>query len=367
MRFHVIGMAHTMTTSKYAHCAYTMKIINFCKMMMKLGHEVYLYAGEKNEAPCTQHFVCITEKEQKRYVKGHYLDVEHKPTVPHWSMFNGRAAAYVSENARIGDFLCIIFGYCQKPISDACKTPKVVEYGVGYHHTFADHRFFESYAWMHMVYAAEKGSDRDGIFYDDVIPGYYDPELFPAPTKAPKDYLLYMGRMINRKGLPICQELAKATGRQLITAGHGDPPAGSTYMGEVGPQKRAELIGAAHAVLCPSIYVEPFGNIAIEAMAMGTPVITTDWGAYTETVQHGVTGFRCRILREFVAAVEKAGELDRKLIRAYAKDNYSLDAIAPRYERAFQRLQTLWGVGWGALDEATALKKVSKVKRKKAA
>lgn len=221
-----------------------------------------------------------------------------------------------------------------------------------------------------MVYAAQAGkSDIDGIFYDDVIPGYFDPVLFPEPTKGPKDYLLYMGRMIDRKGINICQEVSKATGRQLITAGYGNAPAGSTYMGEVGPEKRAELLGRAHAVLCPSIYIEPFGNIAIEAMAMGTPVITTDWGAFTETVKHGETGYRCRILKEFVDAVDSCHLLNRKKIRDYAIRNYSLDAIAPRYHRAFARLKTLWGVGWGELDttQAALAPKAKRQARRKAA
>jgi glycosyltransferase involved in cell wall biosynthesis len=371
MRFHVLGMAHTMTTLAFAHCAYTMKIINFCKMMMKRGHEVYLYAGEHNDAPCTEHIVCITEKERAQACDGHYLNAQHRPDAPHWITFNGRACGALASRAQKGDFLCVIFGMAQKPVADAFPILKPVEYGVGYHYTFAEHRFFESYAWMHMVYAAErKTSDRDGIFFDDVIPGYFDASMFPAPTKQPKDYLLYMGRMIDRKGTVICSEIAKHTGRHLITAGHGDPPFGAEHRGEVGPDKRAELLGQAHAVLAPTIYVEPFGNVVIEAMAMGTPVITTDWGAFTETVQPGVTGFRCRTLQEFVDAVRDVGKLDRAAIREYALRNFSLDPIGDRYERAFYRLKTLWGNGWYELrdekEKRVSLKRSKKNARVKA-
>ena len=78
----------------------------------------------------------------------------------------------------------------------------------------------------------------------------------------------------------------------------------------------------------------------------GTPVITTDWGAFTETVVDGVTGFRCRTFGEFVEAVELAPTLDRKAIRERALTTYSLEAITPRYERYFRRLADLWGDGW---------------------
>ena len=81
----------------------------------------------------------------------------------------------------------------------------------------------------------------------------------------------------------------------------------------------------------------------------GTPVITTDWGAFTETVVDGVTGYRCRTFGEFVQAAKDAPQLDRQAIRDRAVATYSLEAIAPRYERFFHRLSQLWGDGWYTL------------------
>lgn len=366
MRFHVLGMAHTNTTVEFSHCAYTQKVRNFCKMMYDRGHEVYLYSGAKNDAPCTEHITCITEAEREKACNGHYLNAEHRPDAPHWIAFNGRVCGALASRAQKGDFLCVIFGMAQKPIADAFPVLKAVEYGVGYHYTFAQHRFFESYAWMHMVYAAEKHtSDRDGVFFDDVIPGFLDESQFPAWKQKPKDYLLYMGRMIDRKGTRICSDIAKHSGKHLITAGLGDPPPGAEHRGIVGPDKRVPLLTRARAVLAPSIYIEPFGNVVIEAMACGTPVITTDWGAFTETVQHGVTGFRCRTLQEFVDAVRDVETLDRARIREYALSTFGLTAIGARYERAFRRLGTLWGKGWYELRETEPVAERVKLKAPK--
>lgn len=347
MRFHVLGMAHTNTTKDFSSCAYTQKVRLFCQMMMSKGHEVYLYAGEENDAPCTEHIVCITEKERLAALGGkHYLEAEHSTQAPHWIAFNGRACGALGSRAQQGDFLCVIFGFAQKPVADAFPILKAVEYGVGYHHTFADHRVFESYAWMHTVYGAQGGSDRDGVFFDGVIHGYLDPTQFPL-GKHKGNYLLYLGRIIDRKGVNLCAEIAKASGKHLIVAGTGGPPpAGCEYRKDVGPAERAKLLGGATAVLAPTLYIEPFGNVAIEAMATGAPVITTDWGAFTETVVDGETGFRCRTMQEFVDAVTTAPRLDPKAIRAYAVSKFGIKKKADEYDRYFKRLSTLWGDGF---------------------
>jgi glycosyltransferase involved in cell wall biosynthesis len=105
-------------------------------------------------------------------------------------------------------------------------------------------------------------------------------------------------------------------------------------------------MGNAIATFVPTLYLEPFGNVNIESQACGTPVITTDWGAFTETVVEGVTGFRCRSVEEFILATQNVKNLDRKAIRDRAVSLYSVDVIAKQYEKYFNRLMTLWGDGW---------------------
>jgi glycosyltransferase involved in cell wall biosynthesis len=81
-------------------------------------------------------------------------------------------------------------------------------------------------------------------------------------------------------------------------------------------------------------------------MACGTPVIASDFGVASETVREGVSGFRFRLLRDAVSAVERCSDMRPQDIRDYAIDNYSLEAIAPKFSKWFDDLQTLFQKGW---------------------
>jgi glycosyltransferase involved in cell wall biosynthesis len=246
----------------------------------------------------------------------------------------------------------LIGGSAQKPIADAFPAHLSVEFGVGYGGVFAKYRVFESYAWMHSIYAGWKNpTTADGNFYDAVIPGYLEPEMFPLGD-GQGDYYLFIGRLIDRKGYRIAQEVCERLGKRLILAGPGEQSGYGEFVGSVGPEQRAELMGGAIATFAPTLYVEPFGNVVIESQACGTPTITTDWGAFTENNPDGISGFRCRTLAEFMQAAEGVKYLDRAKIRNRAISLYNLDTIGLQYEAYFKRLLTLWGDGWYEMGDA---------------
>lgn len=348
MRFHLISLPHTQTTLDYTACAFTEKVRKFAIMMKALGHTVYLYSGDENQAPCDEHISCFTEQDRLEAVgDGHYTMASFDSNKPHWIRFNNRVIAELAPRLEERDFICVIGGYSHKPIADAYPSHMTVEFGIGYPGTFAKYRVFESYAWMHTVYGAQAGnpSSADGRFFDAVIPAYIDIAQFPF-VEAPDDYYLFMGRLIERKGYQIAADVCKALGARLLIAGQGTPPSYGEYVGVVGAERRAELFGNAIASFAPTIYVEPFGTVVIESQATGTPAITTDWGAFTETVVNGVSGFRCRTLKDFIEAAEKAKYLDRSLVRQHAVSNYSLEVIGKKYDEYFRTLLTLWEDGW---------------------
>lgn len=349
MRFHVAALPHTNTTVDYISCAYTAKVINFCRMMKDRGHTVYLYGGEQNEAPCDEHIVCVNEADRAAHVGDqHFTSASFDYTLPLWKNANAKIVEEIGKRASQKDFICIIAGYAQKQIADAFPHMITVEFGVGYGGSFSKYRVFESYAWMHICYGTANGGNPHGIdghWWDTVIPGYLDPNQFPFSAEK-DDYYLFIGRLVDRKGYRIAADVCFDIGAKLVVAGQGDPPLGCEYVGVVGPEERGRLMSRAKAVFVPTIYIEPFGNVNVEAQACGTPVITTDWGAFTETVVSGVTGFRCRTFGEFKRAALEAPKLDPLVIRDRAVKEYSLETIGKKYEDYFARLLHLWDKGW---------------------
>jgi glycosyltransferase involved in cell wall biosynthesis len=351
MRFHVVALPHTQDTKDFTSGDFTEKVRRFCIMMTDLGHEVVLYAGEKNEAPVTEHVVCISEDLRAAAVgKNHYTTASFDTNLPHWQVFNATVINKMRERLEPKDFICVIGGSAHKPIADAFPQHTTVEFGIGYGGTFAKYRVFESYAWMHSIYAGHKNpTTTDGGFFDAVIPGYLEPEMFPEGD-GDGDYYFFIGRIIDRKGYKIAQEVCERLGKRLILAGPGEGSGYGEFIGNVGPEERARLMGGAIALFAPTLYIEPFGNIVVEAQTCGTPTITTDWGAFTEINPNGVTGYRCRTLADFVRAAEDVKSLDRAAIRQHAIERYSLDVVGKQYEDYFLRLLTLWEDGWYQLD-----------------
>lgn len=329
MRFHLPALPGQPTTRENSHCAFTSKIRKWTRMMTERGHEVILYGSVENDAPATEHVPCIPTFAPPP------ADGAHED----WQRANAKIAVQIEERKRPGDFLCLPFGTCHRRLTELHPDLTAVETGIGYSGTFAEHRIFESYAWMHAVLGWQQGADSEGCENDAVIPNYFEPEDFP---EADSDgYLLYVGRMNDDKGVDLAAEVAQRTGHDLILAGAGETvPAYGDYIGPVGPDARAELMAHAKALLCPTRYIEPFGGVAVEAQLCGTPAVSTDWGAFTETIEQGVSGYRCRHLAEFCEAVVQVGDLDRAAIRRKAQATWSLEAVAPQFEDYFNRLET---------------------------
>src|SRR5437773_790699 len=95
------------------------------------------------------------------------------------------------------------------------------------------------------------------------------------------------------------------------------------FLGELGEPERDALYAGALATVMLGAWPEPFGLVAIESMAAGTPVIARRAGALTETIEHGVDGFLVDDLTEAELAVSRVRALKRARIRKRAVTRFS--------------------------------------------
>lgn len=362
---HVIGLPHTQLTPEASVCAFTQKAVKFGRMMSRRGWQVVFYWGEDTAAECSNDFPLFTRAEQERWF-GVY-DANTLPIIAgawdanseQYQVTNARAVEFLRDTADPRDLLLLTGGLAQKPIADALPHLTACEWAAGYSGWFSKFVCFESHAWRHHCYGV--AGIHDGRHYDTVIPNFFDPDEWQvAETK--EDHLVYVGRLIYRKGVTVAAEIAREAGLPLLVAGSGAASwedgkvivchdgtrieGDVYYQGCVGGDERSRLMAGARAVLAPTLYIEPFGAVAVEAPLCGTPAITTDFGAFPETVENGVTGWRIRALAEGVEAVERARHLDPAALRERTLERFSLEAVAPRYEDWFDRLDGLWDGGW---------------------
>jgi glycosyltransferase involved in cell wall biosynthesis len=211
---------------------------------------------------------------------------------------------------------------------------------------FAEFRVFGSYAHMHMFYG-ERGMLMYPSSFDAMIPNAITASEFDF-SEHKDDYFLYFGRVIESKGVQLAIRATEAAGKKLIIAGPGslqsmgyqETPSHVTMVGLCDADQRRQLMSGARAILGPTIYVEPFGNMVAEGYMSGTPAITTDWGGFTDTVVQGVTGFRCREFREFVQAIDQIDRIDPHACRKWALDNYEDSVVHDKFDAYLEKIVT---------------------------
>ncbi len=173
-------------------------------------------------------------------------------------------------------------------------------------------------------------------------------EYCATPTAA----LAWMGRISPEKGLEDAIAAAAQSQTPLKIMGKLEnldywyslqsayPDAPIEYLGFLNTQKLQATVRQCRALLMTPKWVEAFGNVAIEALACGVPVIAYRRGGPVEIVQEGKTGWLVEpdSVAGLVQAIARIDQLDRAACRRQAEAEFSLEALAKRYEDWFAQL-----------------------------
>lgn len=169
---------------------------------------------------------------------------------------------------------------------------------------------------------------------------------------APGEHLAWLGRIAPEKALEDAVAASQMTGVPLRIFGkiqdrdywqtirHNYPQAPIEYVGFLSTKELQKELGQCRALLMTPRWIEAFGNVAIEALACGVPVIAYRRGGPSEIVRDGQTGFLVEpdSVEGLVAAIDNLSGIDRRLCRQQAETEYSLTALGDRFEAWFRNI-----------------------------
>ena len=348
-------------------CAFTQKVLNLSKMLLSLGHEVFVYGAEGSDVPCTEFIQTHTLEDIARewgdgdnrfeigydWTRGQFRHDFNTTRTRTTLNFYSKVIEEIRKRKKDDDFLLVMQGQYHKPIYSVLGMFLTCEPGIGYRGSDRKlYRAFESSYIQNFTYGSEHPFESiDGSHYDRVIPNYFDPNDFEF-SEQKEDYYLYIGRMIHRKGVNIAVRATEAIGKKLILVGQKDPsfsiddlPKHCEYLGYADLEVRKKLMSKAIATFTPTIYLEAFAGTHVESMLSGTPPITTNFGVFPGTIPdelNGIVGFRCNVLQDFVDAGLKASTMtNHHDIKMYA-NKFLMDNVKLEFDRWFQELYQVY-------------------------
>jgi glycosyltransferase involved in cell wall biosynthesis len=208
---------------------------------------------------------------------------------------------------------------------------------------------------VHLVAISEaQRADGAGIRHVGTVYNGIDLSVYPYRGRSEKeDFLVYIGRANHDKGPVEAIDIARRAGRELtMIVKHNEPLEQAYFDLEVAPRLGADIemlenvthevkvdrLGRASGMIFPIRWPEPFGLVMVEAMACGTPVVTTNWGAAPELVDDGVTGFRRDGTDDLVAAIGRLDEIDPLACRARVEERFSAAAMVNGYAAIYDQV-----------------------------
>ena len=231
--------------------------------------------------------------------------------------------------------------------------------------------------WLSMSYAQRKGMPNQTNWLANIYHGL-DPTLLNPVGLPSNDYFAYIGRIIEPKGVHLAIQAVKRFNAQNNSkiplriagkhySGHSKDTYWRTkiepnvdgeeivYEGYVKDIKdKEQFIGNARAVLMPSLFDEPFGMVAIESLACGTPVVALDSGALPEIITESAAGVIAKKVftnegklkldataDNLAQALKTINQLKRADCRKVFEQRFTLERMCQEHIAAYKKATTV--------------------------
>ena len=293
------------------------------------GHDVSLFATADST---TKAKLCAI------YPRGYWHDENMWP----WELYEMLNLAAAVERAREFDIIHYEAAYYPMSLAFARLSPTPIVQTLHHSPSEAEINLWSRYPEAPFVAISnEQARLLTGVNVIATVLHGVDTDNFTF-RERPDDYLLFLGRFTEGKGVLQAIEIARRVGMRLILAAAEEeyyrekvaPHVDGhhvVYFGEADFAAKVKLYGGARALLYPIQAREPFGLVLAEAMACGTPVAALDRGAVREVVDDGVTGIVFTDLEHMVNDLPRVFELDRRRVHERAVARFGLDRMVDGY------------------------------------
>jgi glycosyltransferase involved in cell wall biosynthesis len=300
------------------------------------GHDVTLFATGSSRTPASLHAV---------YDRGYNEDSSLWP----WELCELFNLAAACERADSFDVIHCQATYAPMSLAFTRISPTPILQTLHHSPTVSEVALWSAYPDAPFV-AVSKAQARllAGLNVVAIIHHAVDTAAFTFGVH-PGDYLVFLGRFTEGKGVLQAIEVAHRTGMRLVLAAaeneyyrdvvapHVDQ-CRIVYAGEVDHAAKVALLGGARALLYPVQTGEPFGLVLVEAMVCGTPVAALDRGATRELVDEGTTGMVFDSVDALVAGLPAVMALDRRQVRTRALERFGADRMVDAYIDVYSQL-----------------------------
>jgi len=333
VRLGILGPISWRTPPRH-YGAWETVVHNLTEGLVARGHEVTLFASGDSVTAARLHAVCPRPYSE---------DPEIDPNV--------MVPLHISEAMEMAgefDLLHSHVDFTPLTYSRLIKTPLLTTI-----HGFSSDKIKAIYyKYADLPYVSISDSDRDPrLNYVATVYNGIDLTEFTFQANPKGDYLLYLGRFHPEKGVHLAVQAAREAGLPLVISGiqqdeeywktQVEPFIDGQRVRFVGPSdgmQRDALMGNALACLNLVTRPERFGLTIVESLACGTPVIAMDLGSPREILNDGVDGFLVNSVEDAVAAVRRAGALDRAACHQTVEERFTLDHMVENYLRVYEQL-----------------------------